>query len=87
MTTTKPHRLRDGMMGGGMVLISFRTHAPDLPLDGMIRLATWLGVAPRGPFQNVGLHRHALVMALGRAEADLRRMSKVKRGLQPIAWG
>lgn len=48
-------------------------------LDGLTRLATWLGVAPPGPWPSDGARRHALVTAIQRAEARLRKMPRERR--------
>jgi hypothetical protein len=72
------HAARSMAMSGGMVLLSADTlHGASL--DGLRRLAAWLGVAPDGPWASDGARRHALVKAILRAQACIAKGPTSKR--------
>ena len=71
-------RSRALLMAGGMVLLAY-DGLHGAPVDGLVRLANWLGVAPYGPWPTVGAQRHALVGAVAAAEKRLSKMPRAVR--------
>jgi hypothetical protein len=65
-------------MSGGMVRLSVDA-LHEAPIEGLVRLACWMGLVVMGPWRTVGEERHALVMVIAAAEKRLAKMSRAKR--------
>ncbi len=51
----------------------------EAPVDGLRRLASWLGVLPVGPWPTPGEERNAVVAAVAAAEKRLAKMPRARR--------
>lgn len=74
----RQHERREMPMGGGMMRLT-KDELGAAPLDGLARLACWMGLVVMGPHASDGAHRHALVTAIMRAEANAAKAPRVRR--------
>jgi hypothetical protein len=74
------HNTRDVAPAGGMLLLT-RGELHEASTDGLARLARFLlgEAAPAGPWPTDGARRHALVLAIMRAETRLARAPRAHR--------
>lgn len=76
MTTRS--ELRGLRMGGGAIRL-LQHSLQRARIDGLVRLAMWLGVSPAGPWSTEGARRHDLVRAIMATEKRLARRPRARR--------
>jgi hypothetical protein len=72
------HDHRSVAMAGGMILLD-QDELRRAPIEGLVRLAQFMGLRVHGSKAMPGAYRHALVQAIMREEKRLARAPKAKR--------